>query len=68
MVKKKKLNFNINNFSKFKEKIEYIVLDKQPENLRIINDNDKVKIKKSKILDNALIERKFSKELRLIQI
>ena len=30
-VKKKKLNFNINKFSKFKKKIRYLVLKKFPE-------------------------------------
>ena len=29
----KKLNFNINNFKKFKDKIEYIIVDKQPNNI-----------------------------------
>ena len=28
---KKKLNFDINKFKKFKDKIEYIVVDKEPE-------------------------------------
>ena len=39
-VKKKKLNFNINYFSKFKDKIEYLVSDKQPTNIEEINDKD----------------------------
>ena len=30
---KKKLNFDINNFKKFKDKIEYIVVDTQPQNI-----------------------------------
>ena len=30
---KKKLNFNINNFKQFKDKIEYIIVDKQPNNI-----------------------------------
>ena len=34
---KKKLNFNINNFRKFKDKIEYIVVDEQPENIKILS-------------------------------
>ena len=32
--KKKKLNFNINNYSKFKDKIVYIVIEKEPDNLK----------------------------------
>ena len=31
--KKKKLNFNINNYPKFKDKISYIVIDKEPPNI-----------------------------------
>ena len=58
---KKKLNFNINNFSKFKEKIEYVVLDKQPNDLRVVNVNDSEKIKESKILDNALIRENLQR-------
>ena len=30
---KKKLNFNLNDYTKFKDKIEYIVIDKEPKNL-----------------------------------
>ena len=57
----KKLKFNPNNFAKFKSKIEYIILESKPENLRIINDNDTSEIKKSKILDNALIRENFQR-------
>ncbi|RPH00699.1 MAG: hypothetical protein CBD13_002840 [Candidatus Pelagibacter sp. TMED153] len=58
---KKKLNFDINNFSKFKSKIDYIVLDKQPNNLKTINKNDKGQIREHKILDNALIRENFQR-------
>ena len=36
----KRLIFDINKFSKFKDKIIYIVVDNQPPNLHVINDND----------------------------
>ena len=36
--KKKKLNFDINNYPKFKDKITYIVIDKEPEG--IVPDQD----------------------------
>ena len=36
----KRLIFDINKFSKFKDKIIYIVVDNQPPNLHMINDND----------------------------
>jgi len=57
----KKLNFNINNFSKFKDKISYVVVDKQPDTLRKINENDTIIIKNSKILDNALIRENYQR-------
>ena len=31
--KKKRLNFNIDDYPKFKDRIKYIVIDKEPENL-----------------------------------
>ena len=31
--KKKNLNFNINNYPKFKDKIKYIVIDKEPNGI-----------------------------------
>ena len=61
MVKKKKLNFDIKNFSKFRSKIDYIILDKQPDNLRHINQNDSSDLKESKILDNALLRENFQR-------
>ncbi len=53
--KKKKLNFDFKNFSKFKNKIEYIVIDKPPSNIRIVNENDNQELKNSKMLDNSLM-------------
>ena len=37
--KKKKLNFDINNYPKFKDKIKYIVIDKEPEGIVEENNN-----------------------------
>ena len=51
---KKKLNFNISNFNKFKKKISYIILDKEPDSIRNINENDQLNLKNSKILDNSI--------------
>ena len=62
---KKKLNFDIKKFTKFKSKIEYIVLDKEPVNLKIINENDSSELKESKILDNALIRENFQRNFAL---
>ena len=36
----KKLNFDINRFKKFKDKIEYIVVDQQPSNILELKEND----------------------------
>ena len=58
---KRDLKFNIDNFSEFKEKIIYVPLEKQPQNLRIINKKDTRSIKNSKILDNALIRENFQR-------
>ena len=59
--KPKKLNFDINNFLKFKTKIEYIVLDKKPSNLKVIDSKDDKETMESKILDNALIRENFQR-------
>ena len=58
---KRKFRFNINNFSKFKNKIIYIPLHNQPENLRLINKDDTTLVKNSKILDNALLRENFQR-------
>ena len=52
--KKKKLNFNIDNFSKFKDKIIYIVVDQLPEGIEEVNLKDEISIRNKKILDNSL--------------
>ena len=52
--REKKLNFDIKKFSKFKDKIEYIVIDNQPEGIEELKENDKIEIKNKKILDNSL--------------
>ena len=51
---KKKLNFDVNNFKKFKSKINYIVLDKESPNLIKINNDDTESSKNSKILHNSI--------------
>ncbi len=58
---KRELQFNIDNFKKFRDKIIYIQLDKQPDNLRIINQNDSLETRNSKILDNALLRENFQR-------
>ena len=57
----KKLKFNINDFAKFKDKIIYLPLERQPNDLKVINSNDNIEIKNSKILDNALLRENFQR-------
>jgi len=57
----KKLNFNINNFPKFKDKIIYLTIEKQPDNLHKIKNEDDNNEKNSKILDNALNRENFQR-------
>ena len=58
---KRGLKFNIKNFSRFKEKIIYIPLEQQPENLRIVENQDDRLLKNSKILDNAVLRENFQR-------
>ena len=46
--KKKKLNFDINNYPKFKDKITYIVIDKEPDG--IIEENNNPTLQRSNSL------------------
>ena len=52
--KEKKLNFDIKNFKKFKDKIIYLVIDTPPKGIESIYSTDSIKIKNKKILDNSL--------------
>jgi len=51
--KPKKLIFDINKFSKFKDKIIYIAIDQQPPDLVKIEQNDSPNKKRSKMIINA---------------
>ena len=50
---KKKLKFDINNFKRFKDKIEYIVVDNEPPNILKINNNDSPEKKGQKLILNG---------------
>jgi beta-1,4-mannosyl-glycoprotein beta-1,4-N-acetylglucosaminyltransferase len=58
---KKKLNFDINKFKKYQNKIDYIVLENQPKDLKIINETDTNVIKSSKVLDNSLMRENYQR-------
>ena len=57
---KKPLNFNIKNFEKFKDKIIYIVIDKEPENIDYKN-NHKIEIKRKNSILRINHQRDFIK-------
>ena len=54
---KKKLNFDINNYPNFKDRIIYIVIDKEPDG--IVEENNNPSLQRSKTLAE-------SKKLKLI--
>ena len=58
---KRELLFDINKYSKFKNKINYIVLENEPENLETINDKDSIDKKNSKYIMNALKRENFQR-------
>ena len=59
---RKKLNFNIKNFSKFKDKIEYIIVDQQPPDIKIISDIDTAKESEEKLILNGMARDYFQRE------
>ena len=52
--KKKKLNFDFKKFKYFKEKIIYVVLNEEPNDIETINETDSEKIKNSKHILNGM--------------
>jgi len=60
---KKKLNFDINKFKKFKDKITYIVVDQPPPGLFVLNDNDSNESKENKLILNGYKRDNFQREM-----
>ncbi len=59
---KKELNFDINKFKEFKNKIEYIVVKDQPPNiLSIRNNDDSVELSRKKII-NSILRDNYQRE------
>ena len=58
---KRELLFDINKYSMFKKKINYIVLENEPENLETIHDKDTPDKKNSKYIMNALKRENFQR-------
>ena len=60
----KKLIFDINKYSKFKDKIIYNVIEKNPPNIETINnedDNDKNDTKGQKLVNNSNKRERFQR-------
>ena len=63
--KPKKLNFDIKKFSKFKDKIIYIIVDQEPPDLHKIyeKDNDKVDTKGQKLILNGYKRDNYQRQM-----
>ncbi len=58
---KRELLFNINKYQNFKNKINYIVLEDEPDNLEIVKNSDTEDKKNSKYIMNALKRENFQR-------
>ncbi len=61
--KPKKLVFDINKFSKFKNKIIYNVIDTMPNNLEKIDDSDDKHTKGNKLINNSAKRENYQREM-----
>ena len=59
---KKKLNFDIKKFNKFKDKIIYLIVDKQPEKILDFVDSDNKDQKGEKLILNGMARDYFQRE------
>ena len=59
---KRKLLFDINKFQKFKNKISYIVVDKEPEGISKVLQSDNDETKNSKFILNAAKRENFQRD------
>ncbi len=57
----KKLKFDINNFKKFRHKIEYIVVDNQPPNILEIKKDDNLEKKGQKLILNGYLRDNYQR-------
>ena len=57
--------FDINKFSKFKDKIIYNVVDKQPSNIVSVNENDDYDTKAEKLINNSNKREHYQREMAL---
>ena len=61
----KKLVFDINKYPKFKNKIIYKVINKQPSNLEIITNSDAKDIRGSKLINNSVKRENHQRQMAL---
>ena len=59
---RKNLRFDINNFAKFKDKISYIVVDRQPDNIKEILKSDNEEERGEKLILNGMARDYFQRE------
>ncbi len=59
---KKKLNFDINRFKKYKDKITYIVVDNQPDNILQIIEGETEEERGKKLILNGMARDYFQRE------
>ena len=59
---KKKLNFDYKNFGKFKDKIDYIIVDKEPPNILQKKETDTKERKDEKLILNGMARDNFQRE------
>ena len=58
----KKLNFDVNKFKKFKDKIEYIVVEKEPDNILKLSDDDTKDKRGEKLILNGMARDYYQRE------
>ena len=58
----KKLNFDINKFKKFKDKIIYLVVDEQPKNILQLSEEDTKDRRGEKLILNGMARDYFQRE------
>ncbi len=61
--KPKKLKFDIKNFPKFRDKIIYNVIDKEPDNLETINKEDDSDTRGNKLIHNSVKRENYQREM-----
>ena len=59
---KKKLNFDINKFKKFKDKIIYIAVDKEPQDIIKLEESDNVEERGEKLILNGMARDYFQRQ------